>query len=310
MKNKEKFMRKALGIDIGGTKICYSIIDEKGNKLISPQKTATPKTADEIVDLLKKIIAENYSDIEVIGLSSAGAANIDNTRIVSSTPNLPSGYNSIDFSTLSDKKVFVENDANCAVVAESIMGAGKGFDTVLMITIGTGIGGGVFSKEKLFRGAKGNALEVGSMKIFADKRQKCTCGRYDCWESYASGTGLKNCAKFGAQNYDEFKNSLFKHKKPEEITTYDITDGVEKGDLFSQKVFDQWMEYIFTGLVSLTNIFNPDCIVISGGMCRFIDVKKLEEKINQESVVTDVQVKTAHTENEAGMIGAALLALQ
>lgn len=303
-------IKKALGIDIGGTKICYGVVDSNGNILSEIKKTSTPKTAQEIYNTLKKIIEENYKDIDVIGLSSAGAVNLENTRVVSSTPNLPSGYNEIDFSTLSDKKVYVENDANCAVVAEAVMGAGKGYHTVLMATIGTGIGGGVFSGGQLFRGAKGNALEVGSMKIFADKRQKCTCGRYDCWESYASGTGLKNCAITGTQNYEEFKTSIYKDKKPLDITTYDITDGVEKNDAFSIRVFEQWLHYMFVGLVSLTDIFNPDCIVISGGMCKFIDVQKMEDNINKESVVTDVKVKIAQTENRAGMIGAGILALK
>lgn len=302
-------MKKALGIDIGGTKILYSVLDEKGNILSEIKKTPTPKTADEIVDTLKSIINENYHDIDVIGLSSAGAVNLENTMVLSSTPNLPEGYNKIDFSTLSDKKVFVENDANCAVWAEYKSGAAKGFKTVLIVTIGTGIGGGVVSDGKLFRGSTGNALEVGSMKIFADKRQKCTCGRYDCWESYASGTGLKNCAKLGALTYSEFKTSIYKDKDPFEITTYDITDGVEKGDEFSIRVFNQWIDYMFVGLVSLTDIFNPDCIVISGGMCAFVDAEKMEQRINSESVVTDVKVKIAQTKNNAGMIGAGLLAL-
>ena len=302
-------LKKALGIDIGGTKICYGIVDRNGNVLSDIKKTPTPKTSAEIYDTLKNIIQENYSNIDVVGLSSAGAVNLDNTRVVSSTPNLPHGYNNIDFSTLCDKKVYVENDANCAVVAEAAIGAGKGYHTVLMATIGTGIGGGVYSDGKLFRGAQGNALEVGSLKIFADKRQKCTCGRYDCWESYASGTGLKNCAQKGALEYEEFKTSIYKDNNPEDITTYDITDGVAKKDAFSVRVFEQWLYYMFIGLVSLTDIFNPDCIVISGGMCKFIDVQKMEDNINKESVVTDVKVKIAQTENRAGMIGAAILAL-
>lgn len=302
--------KKALGIDIGGTKICYGIVDEAGKIVSEVQKRPTPKTADEIYTTLKSIIDENYDKIDVIGLSSAGAVNLENTRVLSSTPNLPNGYNAIDFSTLSDKKVYVENDANCAVVAEYKIGAAQGFKTILMVTIGTGIGGGVVSNGKLFRGATGNALEVGSMKIFADKRQKCTCGRYDCWESYASGTGLKNCAAAGAKTYPEFLSSIYKYKHPEEITTYDITDGVEKGDEFSIKVFEQWQYYMFVGLVSLTDIFNPDCIVISGGMCAFVDIEKMEEKINSESVVTPVKVKIAQTENRAGMIGAGVLALE
>ena len=303
-------MKKALGIDIGGTKILYGIVNEQGEVVSEIQKTATPKTADEIYSTLKKIIYENYDNIDVVGLSSAGAVNIENTRVLSSTPNLPDGYNQIDFSTLCDKKVYVENDANCACAAEYKNGAAKGFRTVLMITIGTGIGGGVISDGKLFRGSSGNALEVGSMKIFADKRQKCTCGRYDCWESYASGTGLKNCAKIGAKEYSEFKTSIYKAKNPDEITTYDITDGLQAKDAFSVRVFNQWMEYMYIGLVSLTDIFNPDCIVISGGMCNFVDVQQLEDKINAESVVTDVKVKRATTGNNAGMIGAGVLALE
>lgn len=303
-------MKKALGIDIGGTKILYGIVNEQGEVVSEIQKTATPKTADEIYSTLKKIIDENYDNIDVVGLSSAGAVNIENTRVLSSTPNLPDGYNQIDFSTLCDKKVYVENDANCACAAEYKNGAAKGFRTVLMITIGTGIGGGVISDGKLFRGSSGNALEVGSMKIFADKRQKCTCGRYDCWESYASGTGLKNCAKIGAKEYSEFKTSIYKDKNPDEITTYDITDGLQAKDAFSVRVFNQWMEYMYIGLVSLTDIFNPDCIVISGGMCNFVDVQQLEDQINAESVVTDVKVKRATTGNNAGMIGAGVLALE
>lgn len=302
-------IKKALGIDIGGTKICYGIVDQNGEIIGDVKKTQTPKTADEIYTTLKNIISENETEINAIGLSSAGAVNIENTRVVSSTPNLPCGYNDIDFSTLSDKKVYVENDANCAVVAEYKIGAGQGFHTVLMATIGTGIGGGVVSDGKLFRGSRGNALEVGSMKIFADKRQKCTCGRYDCWESYASGTGLKKCAESLSQELVEFKTSIYKDKAPEELTTYDIVNGVKQNDSFSVKVFEQWQYYMCVGLVSLTNIFNPDCIVISGGMCSFIDINKMQDRINAESVVTPVVVKMATTENNAGMIGAALLAL-
>ena len=147
------------------------------------------------------------------------------------------------------------------------------------------------------------------MKIFADKRQKCTCGRYDCWESYASGTGLKKCAEVGASTYAEFKNSFLNSKQVDEITTYDIIEGVQKQDAFSKKVFEQWVDYMILGLVNLTNIFNPDCVVISGGMCEFLDVKNMEDRINSEIVVSPTKVKIATTKNNAGMIGAGLLAI-
>lgn len=302
-------MKRALGIDIGGTKMLYSVMDETGNILSEIKRCQTPKTADEIVSLLKDIINEYQDEIDAVGLSSAGAVNQDNTSVVSSTPNLPDGYNDIDFSTLSDKNVFVENDANCAVWAEYKSGAGQGFNTVLIATIGTGIGGGLVSNGTLFRGSTGNALEVGSMKIYADKRQQCNCGRYDCWESYASGTGLKNCARYGALHYSEFSSSLYSQKSPDDVTSYDIIEGVQKDDSYSKMVFNQWIEYMCLGLTNLTNIFNPDCIVISGGLCEHIDMNYLQDKINSESVVSPVVVKIATTKNNAGMIGAGLLAL-
>lgn len=310
--------KKALGIDIGGTKILYGVISENGEILSEVQRTSTPKTSIEIYEELKRIIKEYDEQIDVIGISTAGAVNLENTKIVSSTPNLPEGYKSIDFSSLSSKKVYVENDANCACAAEYKIGAGQGFHTVLTVTLGTGIGGGLVSDGRLFRGSKGNALEIGSMKVptpLLDELE-CTCGRTGCFEAYASGTGLKNLAQYCAEFAKEFnsksldlKHSIYKDKKTDEFTTYDITDGVEKNDAFSIAVFEMWLKCLETGLVSLTDIFNPDCIVISGGMCRFVDTQKLEQAVNAESVVADTVVRPAKTGNHAGMIGAGVLAL-
>ena len=303
-------MKKALGIDIGGTKISYCIVNENGEIISEIKKKKTPDTAEDIFKLLKEIAQENNAEINGIGIATAGAVNIDNTRVMSSTPNLPDGYKNIDFSLLSDKKVFVENDANAAVWAEYKCGAAKNTDYTLIITLGTGIGAGLVADNKLYRGKSGAALEAGSMKIFADKRQKCTCGRYDCWESYASGTGLKNCARSMAKSSIYFKTSFLSHKNPDDLTSYDVIEGVKKNDEFSKKVFEQWEEYIYVGLVSLTDIFDPACIVISGGMGEFVNIKKLEEKVNEELVVPSTKIKLAEMKNNAGMVGAALLAIK
>ena len=197
--------KKALSFDIGGTKTIYAIIDEFGNFITEKTKIPTPDSAGQILEMFKNISCEHADNIDAVTISTAGAVNIDNTKVCSSTPNLPSGYPDLNFKEITDKKVFVENDANCAVWAEHACGAAKGCKNVLMITLGTGIGGGAISNGKLIRGYTGAALEVGSVKIFADRRQKCTCGRYDCWESYASGTGLKNIAAAMAKTEEEFK---------------------------------------------------------------------------------------------------------
>ena len=303
-------MKKALSIDIGGTKICYAIIDENGDYCCEPEKVATPKVAQEIFSLLSSLAQKYDSQIDAIGLATAGAVNSDNTRVVSSTPNLPSGYNSLDFSKISSKKVFVENDANAAAWAEYKLGAAKGCDYNITVTLGTGIGTGIINEGKLLRGKSGAGGESGSMKIFADKRQKCTCGRFDCWESYASGTGLRNCIYNMTLSEPEFSDSIFKDKLPSELTTYDVIEGVRKDDSFCKKVFAQWVEYLFVGIVNLVNIFDPQCVVISGGMGEFIDVNELENRVNSEIVVQPVKIRLAEMKNNAGMIGAALLALQ
>lgn len=303
-------MKKALGIDIGGTKLVYAIIGENGEFLSEIKKIPTPSTAEAIFEQLRALSKEFEEEIDAVAIATAGAVNRENTRVCSSTPNMPVGYNSLDFSELSGKKVFVENDANAAAWAEYKLGAAKGCDFSLIITLGTGIGAGVVNEGKLIRGKSGAALEVGSMKIFADRRRKCTCHRYDCWESYGSGTGLRTTARQMAKSDEDFKTSFLNGKNPDEITTFDIIEGVKNGDAFSEKVFDLWQDHIFTGLVSLVDIFDPECVVISGGMGEFINISALEKKINDELVVPPMKLKLAQMKNNAGMVGAALLALE
>ncbi len=302
-------MKKVLGIDIGGTKISYAIIDEKGNFLSQIEKKSTPKNIDELKNLFQSIIKSKENDVDIISFATAGAVNISNTRVESSTPNMPEGYNKIDFTELSDKPVYVENDANCAAWAEYKIGAAKGDDNTIIITLGTGVGGGIIIEGKLLRGKSGRAGEIGSMKINSGRGRICTCHRKDCYESYASGSGLKMTAEEIARTSSLFKSSIYNSKSIRDITTYDIIAGLKQNDLYSKEVFDTWQNDIIIGLIGLTNIFDPDSIVISGGMGEFTDIKKIENDINSEIVVSPVKVKLAKTSNNAGMIGSALLAV-
>jgi glucokinase len=301
-------MKKSLSIDIGGTKISYATVNENGDFETEIKKIPTPKTAEAIFDILSGLAKELSYD--ALAIATAGAVNIDNTGVISSTPNLPEGYSRIDFSKLTRKKVFVENDANAAAWAEFKLGAAKGSNNALIITLGTGIGGGAIVNGKLLRGKSGAAMEAGSMKIFADRREKCTCNRYDCWESYASGTGLKNCAIKMSKCLPEFKTSFLNDKKNGDLTTYDVIEGLKNEDLFCKKVFAQWEDYLYIGLVGLVNIFDPECVVISGGMGEFIHLEEIEKKINAEIVVPAIKLHLAKMKNNAGIAGAALLALE
>lgn len=302
-------MTKILGIDVGGTKLSYAIINEKGEILSEIKKTSTPKNIDELVQTFKNIILENESEVDLIAFATAGAVNIENTKVDSSTPNLPRGYNDIDFSTLSNKPVFVENDANAAAWAEYKVGSAVGEDNNITITLGTGVGGGFIVNGKLVRGKSGRGGEVGSIKINGRARV-CTCNRKDCWESYASGTGLKKTAEEVALTDEVIKTSIYKDKKAQEITTYDIIDGLEINDEYSIKVFNIWKQDLITGLINIVNIFDPETIVISGGMGKFINTDEIANAVNNEIVVAPVKIKLAKAGNHAGMIGAALLACQ
>ena len=155
--------------------------------------------------------------------------NNENTAVNGSTGNLVSGYPSIDFQSLSKKRVFLENDANAAAWAEYRIGASKGTNVSVMITLGTGVGGGIIVNNKLLKGKSGAAGEM-HFKMYPDKRRKCTCGSWDCFEAYASGTALKVDA-------EEMLNNP-------KVTTYDVMDGVKNGDKKMTEIFNRWINDI------------------------------------------------------------------
>ena len=288
-------MKKALAIDIGGTKIYSAIIDTNGKILSDIKKYSTPKTFEEIITQLKNIISQYEQEVDVIAFSTCGAVNNENTKIISSTGNIAKGYNNTDFKSLSNKPVFVENDANCAAWAEYEIGSAKNCSNTVMLTLGTGVGGGIIINGQLLKGKNGAAGEM-HFKMRTDKHRKCTCGSYDCFEAYCSGTGLKITGEelSGDPN----------------ITTYDIIDGVKNSNELMIKIFNTWQNDILNGLIGLANIFDPDCIVLSGSMAEFVDSDFLTEKTNEEIVTTPTKIVKASAGNHSGMIGAALLAFR
>lgn len=287
-------MRKALAFDIGGTKIYSTVIDETGNILTDIDKFSTPKTLDEIKKVLKDQINRFEDDVDVIAIATAGAVNNSNTAVIGSTGNLVLGYNTLDFQSLSSKKVFLENDANAAAWAEYKIGSSRGAAVSVMLTLGTGVGGGIIINDKLLKGKSGAAGEM-HFKMYPDKRRKCTCGSWDCFEIYASGTALK----IDAEEMLNDKN----------VTTYDVIDGVKQGNKIMIDILNKWQDDIIIGIKGLTNIFDPDCVVLSGSMAQFTDIKKIEDEVNSDIVTTPTSIRLASAGNYSGMIGISLLAL-
>ncbi len=288
-------MKQALAFDIGGTKIYSTVIDESGKLLQEPEKFATPKTIDEIKNILISQINKYEQQVDVIAIATAGAVNNENTAVIGSTGNLVEGYYTINFQGLSKKRVFLENDANAAAWAEYKIGASRGAKVSVMLTLGTGVGGGIIIDNKLLKGKSGAAGEM-HFKMYPDKRRKCSCGSWDCYEAYASGTALKITAEEMLNN----KN----------VTTYDVVEGVKKGDKKMIDVLNRWQNDITIGIMGLANIFDPDCVVLSGSMAQFVDIKTIEEKVNADIVTTPTSIRLATAGNYSGMIGAALLAME
>lgn len=288
-------MKKALALDVGGTKIYNAIVNENGEIISEIEKHATPKTFDEIKKTFIEIIKKHENDVDVIAFSTCGAVNNQNSKILGSTGNIAKGYPQMPFLELSTKPVFVENDANCAAWAEHEIGASVNCPTSVMITLGTGVGGGIIIDNKLLKGQNGAAGEM-HFKMYSDKRRKCTCGSWDCFEIYASGTGLKITAQ--------------EMLKDQNVTTYDVMDGVKNRNQKMLDVYHRWEEDITNGIIGLANIFDPDCVVLSGSLAQFVETDKVEKIVNQEICTTPTRVVKATAGNYSGMIGAALLAFQ
>lgn len=288
-------MSKVLSFDIGGTKIAYAIINEKGEFLNEIIKVSTPKTSAGIYELLKTTVKGLEDEIDGIAIATAGAVNNEGTAITSHVGNLPEGYNKTDFMSLSSKPVLIENDANSAAWAEFSIGAAKGCRNAIILTLGTGVGSGIIVDRKLLKGKSGAAGEMHFPIDSGHKRVCNGCGLYDCFESYASGTGLNTNAR-------EYMGA--------EATSYDVIRGLKEGNHQAQAAFDKWQGYLVKGLIMLANIFDPEVIVLSGSMAKFVEYDKVNTEVNSSILTQPFVLKEACFENNAGMIGAALLLIK
>ncbi len=306
-------MVKIAGIDIGGTKISGAIIENgaiEGEVIVEKTPFNTQEILNTVFSVVEKL--QKLADIKAIAIATAGATNNENTRVIGSTGNLPSDYPTIEFAKVFSEKfnlpAFIENDANAAAFAEFKIGAAKGSQNSITVTLGTGVGGGIIINGKLLKGKSGAAGEIGHIMLGIEKKRSCTCGQYNCFEAYASGTGFRRTIQELAAILPEFKNSILANKPIEELTTYEVIAGNKSGDDFCKIAYETWENELIIGLSSLANIFDPDNIVISGGLAGEVNYEKVEKAVNEMIVTTPLKLLPAQSGNYAGMIGAALLA--
>jgi glucokinase len=213
------------------------------------------------------------------------------------------------------KKVYLENDANAAALAEAKAGAGKGCQNLVMITLGTGVGGGVVINGKLYSGFNYTGAELGHTVIEFNGKP-CSCGRKGCFEAYCSATGLKNLTKEKLQEtkdtvmWDMIKGNL------ENVSGRTAFDAAKQNDQAGLEVVDKYINYLACGITNMVNIFQPEVLCIGGGVCGegdylLIPLVKLVERDQYgfEHQTKPCQIKIAELGNDAGIIGAAVLGI-
>lgn len=320
-------MKYYLGIDLGGTNIAAGVVDENLNIV---KKGSVPTNADRLADeiiadmaaLCKNLAAEaglSAADIEYAGIAAPGTANSE-TGVIEYANNLPFLEYPIA-SKLSEmsgiSKVLIENDANAAALAESVAGAAKGSKYSVMITLGTGVGGGIVLDGKVYCGFNHAGAELGHMVISHGGRH-CSCGRDGCWEAYSSATGLINMTKdklaeCEATGRVTVMSDMVKDSKVSGKTAF---AAMKKGDAAAAEVVEEYISYLACGLANIINIFQPNILTIGGGVCNEGDALliPLNEKIWKQTYgvaeSNRTKIRIAQLGNDAGIIGAAALGQQ
>ena len=311
-----------IGIDLGGTNIVASVVDDDYN-IIGTSKTPTnsPRSADEIFDDIADVCEEavkaaglTMEDIDSVGMGTPGTVNQDG--IIEFANNL--AFNNVPARTMlakrinkPEEKVFIENDANCAALGEAYAGCGNGAKDFVAVTLGTGVGSGVIIGGKIVNGVNYAGGECGHMVIVVDGEQ-CSCGRKGCWEAYASATALIRQTKKAMEEYpDSLMHKLAKEEG--KVSGRTAFDAMRLGDIAGIKVVDDYIKYVACGLINIVNALQPEIICIGGGICNEGEtlMKPLRRFVQSErySIHSKIQTKIVKAElgNDAGVIGAALL---
>ncbi len=304
----------AIGIDLGGTKILAGLVSDC--RVVGEQiKVPTPKGPEKIIEALLEIINEFQQDklILGVGISTAGIVDPHSGQIIGSTGNLP-GWEGTPLKTIIQDKtalrVVVENDANSAAYGECHAAGLGGKTCVIMVTLGTGIGGGIIFQGKLYRGAHYAAGEIGHFKIAMENRRHCTCGLWDCWEAYGSGRGLQITAWEMLAGVNESQSSLAALR--DSLSTAQVLEAAGKGDIIAQKAVHRYHEHIACGMVALCQSLDPDCFVISGGMSKFVDLKLLKDLLADWTlprIAEKLEIYPSCLGEAAGLVGAGQLVL-
>lgn len=305
-------MEYSIGIDIGGTSIKAGIIEKNGRIILQADTPTGEDNAENItntvISLINKLSTESGLSNLPIGIGVPGIVTPDGS--IFSFANIHSLENHPLRNILATHyttDVRIDNDANCAAAGELLFGAAKGTRHCIFITLGTGIGAGIIINGAIYQGAHGGAGEAGHMIIVPGGR-KCGCGNNGCWETYGSASAMVRTAVEQSAQHPE---SALAKIPAGTLNAKIIEDALKNGDAFANKIFNETAEYIGIGIANLLNIFDPEIILIGGGLSHAGEL--ILEKIRitayalSNSTARGTLIEKASLGNNAGIIGAASL---
>jgi glucokinase len=310
-----------IGVDIGGTKVAAGAVDEQG-AILEKMRVDTPSATssainDAIADLVWRL--RERHEVEAVGMGAPGFVSADRSTVLF-TPNLPWRAEplGVEMTERLRVPVVVENDANCAAWAEVRFGAARGQRNVVVLTIGTGIGGGIVVGGVLMRGESGLAAEIGHMNVVIEGGVRCGCGNRGCWEQYGSGRALMRDAQDFARSSPSLAMRMLELAggDPDKITGPEVTQAAREGDAAALEIFRVVGGSIGYGMADLAAILDPAMFVIGGGVADAGELlrepaeKAYLERLTGRGRRPSAKIVIARLGGEAGIVGAGDLARQ
>ena len=318
-----------IGIDLGGTNIAVGLVNENHEiEVKRSTPTRAERSAEEIAadmaSLCRAVCEEkgiSIKDVANIGIATPGVANSP-AGVVEYSCNLPFRKFPLARVIADDLGIPAEcvklaNDANAAAWGEAIAGAAKGSRFSVMITLGTGVGGGIVADDKLIKSFNSAAGELGHI-VIQEGGRPCTCGRRGCWEAYSSATGLINITKDKLAECEKAGRATLMTELVAargKVTGRTAFEGMRRGDEAAKEVVDEYIKYLGSGLASIVNIFQPEILSIGGGVSNegqtLIDLVEPIVKRDQygSGMFQSTELRIAQLRNDAGIIGAAALGM-
>ena len=305
-----------IGIDVGGTKVLGGVVSASGEILITARRDTPREGGSALTQTIADVANELLSafPVESIGVSAAGFISSDRQTILA-TPNI-AGWNGVnldkELTQILSKRIVLENDANAAAWGEFKFGAGRGRNDLMLLTLGTGVGGGLILDGSLFRGAFGIGAELGHMRLVPDGHL-CGCGIRGCLEQYASGSALLRHAREAISASPDIARNLLARGDGslEGLKGEHITDAAREGDPVALAAFNTMANYLGAGIASLCAVIDPSCIVLGGGV---IDAGEIFLGPTREAALRLIpfsgkhpypEIIAAELGNSAGLVGVA-----